>query len=185
MVEWWLGLWVYKFGHYVPFLGAFFGINVLFGAWDGVYGKLYSESVERAKKAEEQWENDTATLDISGGEREKLKNKRWWNNQFREGIKTGGRIIGRIIAGTIAATFFIVPREISISGWAVFCIALAAVLPILALALMWLNNKGLINIENRADKIYREADQNRKKMDTQSNETINAVEEKIEQSAGN
>ena len=164
---------MHDFGHYIPFLGAFFGINVLFGAWDGVYGKLYFESSTEARKGEEKWEKDTATLDVPDDQKKKLENKRRRNTRIREWIKTGGRLVGRMAAGIIAIAFFFVPKNTPVPRYLAVVIALAAILPVLALFLMWLNNKGLEKIRARENEIYREAGQ--------AGMNISAAEEGIQQ----
>ncbi len=153
--------YVYDFGHYIPFLGSLFGLNVLFGAWDGVYGKLYNAGSDEAKKDKENWEEAAATLDITDEEKKKLENKRRRNKLWREGIKTGGRIWGIMTALLILVSFYFIPRTTDISGWLAGLIALAGVGPVLALVLMWFNRRGLTNIRNKENELYRQARQRR------------------------
>lgn len=171
---------MYDFGHYIPFLGAFFGINVLFGAWDGVYGKLYNEGSTKAKKDEKNWEKSAATLDIPTDEKNAFGKRRHWNKRFREWIKTGGRLIGRTIAGIIAFAFFLVSKETPIPVWLAGAIALAAILPVLALFLMWLNNRGLKKIRHKENELYREAGERKGKM-LSDQDGLTTAEEKIRQ----
>ena len=162
----------YNFGHYVPFLAVFFGINLLFGAWDGFYGKLYSESATEAEEAEKKWGEDTATLEIPEDEREKLNRKRWWNTRIREWTRKGGRFAGRVIACSIAFAFFFVPKYPLVPGWAAGVIALSGLLPASALFFMWRNNKGLKKIRAKENEIIREA--------RQADSNIGAAEKGIE-----
>ena len=161
----------YTFGHYVPFLALLFGISLLFGAWDGFYGKLYETSSAQAKEDEEEWaeaSEDAAELDISipADEKGKLEKKRRWNTRVREGIKIGGRYAGRLTAGSIALAFFFVPRELTIPGYIATSILIAAGLPIFALFFMWRNSKGLEKIREKQDSIYGRAMHNSRAMKT-------------------
>ena len=172
--------YAYNFGHYVPFLGSLFGLNVLFGAWDGVYGKLYNEGSTEAKKNEENWEEAAATLDITDEEKQQLEKKRRWNSRLREGIKTGGRIFGIVTALLILVSFYVVPRTADISVGFACLIALAGVGPILALVLMWFNRRGLIKIQNKENALYREARERRDQV-LSAQAGLTTAEEKIRQ----
>ena len=167
---------VYEFGHYIPFLGAFFGINVLFGAWDGVYNRLYSESSEEAEEHEKQWDKDATAWGISKSEKDELRDNRKRNTRNRERIKAGGHFIGLTIAAAIAVAFFLVKRTACIPGWMSPLMALPAILPISALLLMWLNNRGLKKIRNRENETLR---QKIKAMDNAANDRTGPVQEKI------
>ena len=165
---------LYTFGHYVAFLAIFFGVNLLFGAWDGFYGKLYSESSAKAEEDKKKWLNDTARLDIPNDQKEELEKKRLWNTRIREWTRTGGRLVGRITVILIALSFFFVPKNTAtITGWGAAFISLAALLPVMALVLMWRNAKGLEKIRANENAILREAGQ--------AGITISAAEERIQQ----
>ena len=171
----------YCFGHYVPFLGAFFGINMLFGTWDGVYGKLYTQSSDEAKRIEKKWEEDTATRDVSDAENNALRKKRRWNTRSQEWIKTGGRLIGLTTAAAIAAAFFFVPRNTLLPWWWMdFVMALPAFFPALAVLFMWFNNRGLKKIRNQENEILRQAGQISRTIDAAADDkTIDTVAERI------
>ena len=172
----------YCFGHYIPFLGAFFGVNVLFGAWDGVYGKLYAMSFDEAERIRKEWENDTTTLDtpVPDTENNALRKRRNRNTQNREWIKAGGRFAGLATAAAIAAAFFFVPKDTPLPWWTNFIMAFPVFFPVSAVLLMWFNSRGLKEVRNQENEILRRVGQTNTTIDAVADDRIiDTVAEKI------
>jgi hypothetical protein len=107
-----------SFSQYTSFLEIAFGVNLLFGAWEGIYEKLSQISRDSRSKGERTLE--TAKVDV--GQREDITRHRRRCDACRTWIRRVGRSFGLLIATTIAVSLLLVTPEQSVGRWGFFLI---------------------------------------------------------------
>ena len=121
-----------EFSGYTSFLEVAFGVNLLFGAWDGMYEKLSQLSQQNTAKGGQALELAKA----DSGDQQTIIRHRERCDRLRTWMRKAGRAAGLVVAITIAISLLVVEPDQAINRWQFSLIAVAgAVVPSL-LAIM-------------------------------------------------
>ena len=141
------------FGASIPFLQVAFGINMLFGAWDGIYDKL-TESQNESRDSDD---NLLSRVDADGRKREALDTLRATCQSVRSRFRRAGRIIGLTLATIVAVGLLFIERQTNIGSFGLFLVAMmGATAPIMMTIMVWVDRRYQKRIHEEANKIARE-----------------------------
>lgn len=115
-----------KFGDYTSFLEIAFGVNLLFGVWDGLAAKMSGWRISELRRLQ-----GNIRVSAVDAVTPALEKREAACNRKCETIKKWGRTAGVIFAGVIALVLFVVGDNATVSGWKMSGIAvLVAPLPV-------------------------------------------------------
>lgn len=141
------------FGAFIPFLQVAFGINMLFGAWDGIYDKLTASQNESRGSDD----NLLSRVDADDTKRKALDTLRNTCQSVRNGFRLAGRTIGLSLAAMIALALLLVEKQSDIGVFGFLLIALTgATVPLLMMIMVGVDRRFQKNIREEANKIARE-----------------------------
>lgn len=115
-----------EFGDYTSFLEIAFGVNLLFGVWDGLAAKMSGWRISELRRLQ-----GNIRVSAVDAVTPALEKREAACNRKCETIKKWGRTAGVVFAVMTALVLFVVGDSTAVSGWKVGGIAvLAAPLPV-------------------------------------------------------
>ena len=127
-----------EFSRYASFLELAFGVNLLFGAWDGIYGKLSQLSQHNTAQGEQALELAMADSD----QQQTITKHRERCDRCRTWMRKAGRAAGLVLATAIAVSLLLVAPDQAINAWQFGFIAGAGAVVPLLLAIMVIGDYG-------------------------------------------
>lgn len=142
------------FGAFIPFLQVAFGINMLFGAWDGIYDRL----TKFEEKSSESDENLLSSVDAADDKKTRLYEKRKSSQATRKFFRRAGQAIGLTLASIIAITLLVIGKDtVLTSSWGIVIALTGGTVPILMTVMVFVDRRFQRQIRDEVHKIARDA----------------------------
>ena len=140
------------FGAFIPFLQLAFGVNMLFGAWNGIYDSL-TKSQEKSKDSDD---NLLARVDAAIDEGQVFDELRKKSQVIREWFRRLGRTIGLLFAIMIAVALLLISEETKVCWQVLIVVALmGGMVPVLMLIMVTVDYYYRKKVQNKVHKIAR------------------------------
>lgn len=141
------------FGTFIPFLQLAFGINMLFGAWNGIYDSL-TKSQKRSKDSDD---NLLARVDAARDEGQAFDKMREKSESIRKWFRRLGRTIGLFFAIVTALALLLVSEETKVCWQALIAVALmGGMVPALMVVMVTVDYCYRKKVRNGVNKMARE-----------------------------
>ena len=139
------------FGALIPFMQIAFGVNILFGVWDGIYGNL-AKFQEKSQLSDKQL---LSVVDAPQREKMQLDRQRRSCEATRRRFRECGRWGGMAMAVAIGVALLLVQEETVVGKWWWLIMVTGFAMPVLMLIMFFAGRRCEKQVSEEANKIAR------------------------------